>query len=77
MVKVFVSVSCVLGFVFVLVSSTSTVKVDETAVVLGVPEITPVFLFNLSPLGKDPIPLTTFQVYGGLPPLAANVAEYL
>ncbi len=41
---------------------------------VGVPEITPVDLFSLSPLGSFPAPGTNFQVYGAMPPEAVNPA---
>jgi spore coat protein U-like protein len=53
-------------------SSTLAVKFEEPAVV-GVPEITPVAP-RLRPVGK--VPELTLHVYGGTPPVAANVDEY-
>ena len=39
--------------------------------VVGVPEISPVVLFNVSPGGS--VPELTVQVYGGVPPYAVGV----
>ena len=38
----------------------------------GVPEIAPVELLRLKPVGRAPVAI--LQVYGGVPPLADNVA---
>ena len=62
MVKVAVAVSLVWGLVVALVSSTSTVNVDVMLRLVGVPEITPVDLSSLSPLGGLPDPEASFQV---------------
>ncbi len=59
----------------VLVSVTSTTKV-EVPVVFGLPEIAPVVLFKVSPVGRVPKPFSTDQVYGALPPLAVSLALY-
>jgi hypothetical protein len=48
-------------------------KIDLVLVLDGLPEIVPVFLFNLSPLGKLDLGVS-FQV-GGFPPAAARVCE--
>jgi hypothetical protein len=50
----------------VLVSAACTVKFDVPAVV-GVPEITPVPLFNVRPAGN--VPSVTLHVIGAVPPL--------
>jgi hypothetical protein len=46
----------------------------ETPVAVGVPEITPVPAVSASPAGSAPLAID--HVYGGVPPLAARVAEY-
>ena len=53
-------------------SVTWTVKLELPEAV-GVPEITPVSLLSDRPVGSEP--LTIDQVYGGVPPLTANVVE--
>ena len=53
-------------------SVTWTVKLNVPATV-GVPEMTPVSLLSVSPVGSDPLAID--QVYGKVPPLAAKVAE--
>jgi len=53
-------------------SSTCTVKSGEPAVV-GVPEMTPVEVFNDSPAGSEPIDMD--QVYEPVPPVACKVWE--
>ena len=53
-----------------IVSITRTVKLD-VPVALGVPLITPVEAFKLSPAGSDP--LIILQVFMPLPPDAASV----
>src|SRR6266404_3540912 len=40
---------------------------------VGVPAIVPAFALNCRPAGSAP--LVALQVYGGVPPLAASVAE--
>jgi hypothetical protein len=52
-------------------SFTCTVK-DAVPPAVGVPPIWPVALFSVSPAGRDPA--VTDQLYGVVPPLAANVA---
>ncbi len=37
------------------------------------PEIVPELLFNVSPAGR--VPEVIFHLYGGVPPVAASVAE--
>ena len=59
--------------VLLLLSCTSTVKLDNP-VVVGVPEITPVLGAMLSPAGNDPLDM--LHVYGGTPPVAVTVCEY-
>ena len=54
-------------------SVTVTVKlIVPVTFPLGVPEITPVVAFKLSPAGK--LPVVTAQVSGVIPPVAASVA---
>ena len=53
------------GWVVVLVSVTSTTKV-EVPVLVGFPLIVPVELFNVSPAGSVPNPFSTDHVYGGV-----------
>jgi hypothetical protein len=48
-------------------------KLDQPALV-GLPEIAPVELFNVSPGGNAPI--TTLHAYGGVPPVADIWAVY-
>jgi len=50
----------------VLASAACTVKF-EVAAVVGVPEITPVPLFSISPAGN--VPTVTLHVIGAVPPL--------
>ncbi len=57
--------------VFEVASVTCTVKLLGPAVV-GVPETTPVADASVSPAGSTPAEID--QVYGVVPPLAANVA---
>jgi hypothetical protein len=40
---------------------------------VGVPEMTPVLLLRVSPVGSEPLVIA--QVYGNIPPLAASGAE--
>ena len=47
-------------------------KLDVPTAV-GVPDMIPVLLFSVNPIGSEP--LDTDQLYGVVPPLAANVAE--
>ncbi len=54
------------------VSRMVTVKVPA---LFGVPLMAPVAEFNVMPLGKAP--LLTDQLYGSLPPAAANHCEYV
>jgi hypothetical protein len=56
-----------------LASVTRTVKLLVPPVV-GVPLITPVAVFNVSPAGR--LPTVTAHVYGVLPPVAASVWLY-
>jgi hypothetical protein len=42
-------------------------------IVVGVPEITPLLLLSVSPVGSEPLAID--HVYGEVPPLAASVAE--
>jgi hypothetical protein len=58
-------------FVGLLESVTCTVKLNVPAAP-GVPEITPALLSD-SPAGSEPA--LSAHVYGGMPPLAASVAE--
>ena len=44
------------------------------AIVVGVPEMTPLVTPSVSPAGK--VPAETVQVYGVVPPDAASVREY-
>ena len=57
-----------------LLSFTLTWKLEVVAVDDGVPEIVPDVLFNVSPAGR--LPEAIFHLYGGVPPVAASVAEY-
>ena len=53
-----------------------TVTLNEAvAAVLGVPLITPLDAFKLKPAGSAPL-LTVQLLYGGVPPVAANVWLY-
>lgn len=52
-------------------SATFAVKLNVPAV-KGVPLMTPVLVFRLTPPGR--LPADTDQVYGIVPPLACNVA---
>jgi len=54
-------------------SVTRTVK-ELVASTVGVPEITPVELFRVSPVGNVPT-VTVQEPYGGVPPVAAKVTE--
>lgn len=51
-VNVAVAVFCTGGFVFDFVSCTSTEKVEDVLVLLGVPEIAPVLVSSFSPFGS-------------------------
>src|SRR5436189_42586 len=63
------------GDVAPLLSLTVTLKVKGLPVaVVGVPLITPVAEFSVSPGGSDPVAVQL--PYGGVPPPAAKVAEY-
>ena len=53
-------------------SVTCAVKL-EVPIAVGVPEMTPVALVSDSPAGSEPLDID--QLYGGVPPLAARVAE--
>lgn len=53
-VNVASAVPCTRGLVVVFVSRTSTVKVEVVLRLVGVPEITPVAAFSLSPPGRLP-----------------------
>jgi hypothetical protein len=68
MLRLLVAV-CAVGLVE---SVASTVKA-EVPLVVGVPEMTPVPAARLRPAGSAPLLID--QVYGGVPPLAASVAE--
>ena len=57
--------------VFGVVSVTVTEKV-KVPVAVGRPEITPVAVFSVNPAGNNPPPVTSAQVYGGLPPVATS-----
>jgi hypothetical protein len=57
----------------VVESVTVKVKLNVPAVV-GVPEMVPVELSMVSPGGSDPLAID--QLYGGVPPVTATVAEY-
>lgn len=59
-----------------LLSVTCTVNGNESALPLGVPVIAPVVAFSVNPAGNDPAPATIAQVYGDVPPVAVNAAEY-
>jgi hypothetical protein len=54
-------------------SVTITVN-DDVAAVVGVPEITPVADPSDNPAGK--LPELMLHKYGGVPPVAARIAEY-
>jgi len=54
-------------------SVTRTVK-ELVPVPDGVPEITPVELFSVRPVGSVPT-VTVHEPYGGVPPVAASVIE--
>ena len=54
--------------------SVAVTENEETPGVVGVPEISPVEVFKLSPAGNDP--LASANVYGPVPPLAASVCKY-
>ena len=56
-------------------SDTSTVNVEVTACLSGLPRIIPDF-FSLRPFGSPDELGATFQMYGGLPPVAISFAEY-
>ena len=63
------------AFVPVLFAASVTCTVNDTvAVVVGVPEITPVDATRLNPAGNEPELID--QVYGAVPPLACSVVEY-
>jgi hypothetical protein len=47
---------------------------DAVAAVVGVPEITPVLVFSVSPAGSDPAVM--LHVYGAVPPTAPSMNEY-
>ena len=53
-----------------LESATCTVK-SEVAAAVGVPGITPVLLFSVSPAGNAPVVM--LHLYGVIPPVAASV----
>ena len=53
-------------------SRTRTVKLD-VATAVGVPLTVPVAAFKVSPAGSEP--LVTDQLYGPVPPVAANAPE--
>ena len=55
-----------------LASVTCTVKL-AVPLVVGVPLISPVELFSVSPAGNEPVLMD--QVYGPAPPLAVSVCE--
>ena len=55
-----------------LASVTCTVKLD-VPVPVGVPLISPLELFSVSPAGNEPVLID--QVYGPAPPLAVRVCE--
>ena len=59
--------------VLLLASVTLTVKLAVPGGLAGVPEITPVDEFRVSPDGSDPEEM--LHVYGPVPPVAASVAE--
>src|SRR2546422_284048 len=48
----------------------------EVAAAVGVPLSTPVVLLRAKPAGRLPLPNTTIQAYGVLPPVAVKVNEY-
>ncbi len=68
MVKVFLAFSAV-----ALLSLTLTLKVEVVAVDDGVPEISPAVAQRRDPAGR--LPVTTFHLNGGVPPVACSVAE--
>jgi hypothetical protein len=55
---------CVAGWCFVMIflSRTSTVEVDDFAFFFGVPEMTPVCLLSLRPVGSFGDPLASFHL---------------
>lgn len=55
-----------------LESTTLTVK-EDVPVEVGLPEICPVLVFSVRPLGK--LPTLTLQIYGCVPPIAARGLE--
>ena len=55
-------------------SSVTLIVNEEVPVVVGMPEITPVFPVRYNPDGK--LPEAMLQAYGGLPAAAARVAVY-
>ena len=57
---------------WVALSVTSAVNPDAPALV-GVPVIAPVAAFSVSPAGSEPV--SSDQVYGGVPPVAVSVCE--
>ena len=60
------------AFVAILALASMTLKVTLlVTTVVGLPEMTPVEAFNVSPAGK--LPLDFDQVKEALPPLTANV----
>jgi hypothetical protein len=61
------------GDVLPALSFTVTLN-EEVPPVLGVPLITPVEAARLKPAGSVPL-LTVQLLYGGVPPVAAKVAE--
>src|ERR1019366_3874080 len=58
---------------FPLASTTLTVKLEVPAVV-GVPEITPVEVFSVSPAGS--VPEVSENLNGAVPPVTFMAAEY-
>jgi hypothetical protein len=72
---VIVNVAVAVFWVFglpTLASKTSTVKVDDTLVLPGVPVMAPASLLSFNPLGN--FPEVSFHLYGALPFAAANEA---
>jgi len=56
----------------VLESATWNVRGVLVTVCVGVPVIAPVAAFNMRPAGN--VPLLSDHIYGGVPPVAANMA---
>src|SRR5215475_10537836 len=61
------------AFVAVCAPAVTLTVTLAVPVAVGVPEITPVLVASVSPLGSTPAEID--QLYGGVPPTAASVAE--